>query len=143
MGSYSLAKSNLLDNEQKTTKTPDNSYMSNPSLAYILEIPGEDERICTAAMAGEKPFYMAYTAMFDQIRICFPISVFQIEVLHNLHLAPSQLHPNGWVFMQAFEVFCWANEWEYSSNVFLYLFGPYRGSTKKPWVSLRHRKNVP
>jgi hypothetical protein len=90
MGSYSLAKSNLLNNKQKLLKlveaewkkcfhyglnTPDNSYTSNPSLDCTLEILGEDERICIAAMAREKPFYMA---MFYQFRIRFPFSYFQI-----------------------------------------------------------------
>jgi hypothetical protein len=73
---------------------------------YQLEIPGEDERICSCATDGSKAFFMAYTALFDQLRIRFPFSDLQIEVLHNLHLAPSQLHPNGWAFLQAFEVFC-------------------------------------
>jgi hypothetical protein len=57
------------------------------------------------AVAGEKHFFMAYTAMFDQFRICFPFLDFQIKVLHNLHLAPSQLHLNGWAYLQAIEVF--------------------------------------
>jgi hypothetical protein len=94
------------------------------------------------AADGAKAFFMAYTAIFDQFHIRFPFLDFQIEVLHNLHLAPSQLHPNGSVFLQAFEVFRWANKWEYSSNLFLYLFGPYRGSSIMSWVSLCHRKNV-
>jgi hypothetical protein len=109
----------------------------------LQDIPGEDERICTAAIEGERPFFMAYTAMFHQFRIRFPFLDFQIEVLHNLHLAPTQLHPNGWALLQAFDVFCWANEWKYSLNLFLYLFGPYRGSASKSWVSLQHRKNIP
>jgi hypothetical protein len=71
--------------------THDNSYTSNPSLDYKLEIPGDDERICSYAAAGSRAFFMAYTAMFDEFRIRFPFSDLQIEFLHNLHLAPSQL----------------------------------------------------
>jgi hypothetical protein len=112
---------------------PDNSYTSNPP---------ERKRTNFICRRGTKAFFMAYTAMFDQFRIRFPFSDFQIEVLHNLHLAPSQLHPSGWAFVQAFEVFCWANEWKYSSNLFLYLFGLYRGSSIWSWVSVLHRKNV-
>jgi hypothetical protein len=104
--------------------SPDNSYTSDPSTDYQLELPGDDEWICSYAAIGSRAFFMAYTAMFDQLWICFPFSDFQVEVLHNLHLAPSQLHPKGWAFLQAFEVFCWANEWKYSSSLFLYLFGP-------------------
>jgi hypothetical protein len=32
--------------------TPDNSYTSDPSLDYKLEIPGDDERICSYAADG-------------------------------------------------------------------------------------------
>jgi hypothetical protein len=77
------------------TQTPDNSYTFDPSLDYKLEILGDDKQICSYAADGAKTFFMAYTAMFDQFHIHFPFSNFQIEVLDNLHLAPSQLHPNG------------------------------------------------
>jgi hypothetical protein len=72
-----------------------NSYTSNSSMDYKLEILGDDEWICSYAAYGSRAFFMAYTAMFDQFRTRFPFSDFQIEVLHNLHQAPSQLHPNG------------------------------------------------
>jgi hypothetical protein len=55
---------------------PDNSYTPDPSLDYKLEIPGDDERICSYAAAGSRAFFMAYTTMFDKFWIQFPFSDF-------------------------------------------------------------------
>jgi hypothetical protein len=85
---------------------------------------------------------MMLESLWHQLKIRFPFSDLQIEVLHSLHLAATQLHPNGWGFLQTFEVFCWAKGWHCSSALFLYIFGPYRGM-KKSWVSLRHRSGIP
>jgi hypothetical protein len=47
--------------------SPDNSYTSVPSMDYQLEIPGEDEQICSYAAYGAKHFFIAYTVLFDQL----------------------------------------------------------------------------
>jgi hypothetical protein len=86
---------------------------------------------------------MMLESLWHQLKIRFPFSDLQIEVLHNLHLTPTQLHPNGWGFLQTFEVFCWAQGWHCSSTLFLYIFGLYRGPKKKNWVPLRHRSGIP
>jgi hypothetical protein len=65
-----------------------------------------------------------------------------MEVLNYLQVSPTQLHPNGWGFIQAFETFCWAQEWYYSSSLFRVLFQPYRkDKKKKEWISLRQSDN--
>jgi hypothetical protein len=52
------------------------------------------------------------------------------------------LHLNGWGFVQAFEKFCWAQEWHCSSMLFRVLFQPYRkDKKKKEWISLRQNDN--
>jgi hypothetical protein len=78
----------------------------DPSGDYKLEIPGKNERVYTPASEGEASYIMMFEYLWEQLKILFPFSEFQIEVLHSLHLAPTQLHPNGWGFLQAFEVFC-------------------------------------
>jgi hypothetical protein len=65
-----------------------------------------------------------------------------MEVLNYLQVAPTQLHPNGWGFVQAFETLCWAQELHYSSSLFRVLFQPYRkDKKKKEWISLRQSDN--
>jgi hypothetical protein len=102
----------------------------------------ENERVCYPAAENEKPHIMVYHGLFNRIRVCFPFSTFQMEVLNYLQVAPTQLHPNGWGFIQAFETFCWAQEWHYSSSLFRVLFQPYRkDKKKKEWISLRQSDN--
>jgi hypothetical protein len=67
---------------------------------------------------------MLYDCFFQQIRLHFPFSNFQVEILNRLDIAPSQVHPNAWGFIIPFKIFCWANNWESSSNHLLYLFSP-------------------
>lgn len=51
-----------------------------------------------------------------------PFSDFQIDVLRALDVAPTQLHPNGWTFMQAFSVVCTALALTPTHASFLYFF---------------------
>jgi hypothetical protein len=55
-------------------------------------------------------------------------------------VAPSQLHPNAWGYINAFEIFGWANNWEISSNLFMYLFMPYH-LVDFSFISFRQRKD--
>ena len=90
----------------------------NPAGTYQLAIPDPRDRVCTPADEEEKPYIMVYRAIFDRLKIQFPFSSFQLEVLQALDIGPSQLHANGWGFMQAFKIFCWAREWYCSSSLF-------------------------
>jgi hypothetical protein len=83
---------------------------------------------------------MVYDYFFRVIHLRFPFTSFQIEILNRLEVAPSQVHPNAWGFINAFKIFCWANGWECSSNLFLYLFAPYHLSDFG-FISFRQRKD--
>jgi hypothetical protein len=78
--------------------TPGTDIAADPSANHKLVIPGKKERICTSASEGEGSYIMMLESLWHQLKIRFPFSDFQIEVLHNLHLAPTQLHPNDWAF---------------------------------------------
>jgi len=53
-----------------------------------------------------------------------PLSDFQIRVLNFLRIFPSQLHPNAWGFILAFERLCVQHYFFLSVNVFHYFFVP-------------------
>jgi hypothetical protein len=114
----------------------------NPGDTYQMIPINENECVCCPAAENEKPYIMMYHDLFSQIRVRFPFSSFQMEVLNYLQVASTQLHPNGWGFVQAFETFCWAQEWHYSSWLFRVLFQPYRkDKKKKEWISLQQSDN--
>ena len=47
-----------------------------------------------------------YDIVFREMRLRLPFSDFEVAVFRYLYVAPSQLHPNGIVFMRAFEIVC-------------------------------------
>ncbi|MED6138443.1 hypothetical protein PIB30_074260 [Stylosanthes scabra] len=67
-----------------------------------------------------------------------PFTEFQVEVLSEYEVAPSQIHPNSWGFIRAYEVVCREFGCPTSLNVFLYLFKltkPF-SKDKQQWLSL-------
>ncbi|BAT96425.1 hypothetical protein VIGAN_08336400 [Vigna angularis var. angularis] len=67
--------------------------------------------------------------------IRLPLSVFQMEVLRTLNVAPTQLHPNNWGYIQAFAVMCQALAFTPIAPLFLHFFR-CRPVAKRGWVSL-------
>ncbi|QCD79167.1 hypothetical protein DEO72_LG1g2806 [Vigna unguiculata] len=55
--------------------------------------------------ASEKFFYM-YMCHFLQLYVKLPFDDFTMGVLGLLNVAPTQLHPNSWAYLQAFRVLC-------------------------------------
>jgi len=47
-----------------------------------------------------------YACLFLDLYVSLPFDNFTMSVLRALHLAPTQLHPNTWVFVQAFRLVC-------------------------------------
>ena len=44
--------------------------------------------------------------VFREMGLCLPLSDFEVAILRHLHVALSQLHPNGITFMRAFQIVC-------------------------------------
>jgi hypothetical protein len=105
--------------------TPEEDVPIAPMAMYKAERVDPNERIGSRPRKDASDFVMLYDCLFRDNWLRFPFSDFQVEILNRLEVAPSLLHPNAWGFINAFEIFCWANNWELSSNLFLYLFAPY------------------
>ncbi|KOM57308.1 hypothetical protein LR48_Vigan11g034100 [Vigna angularis] len=80
-------------------------------------------------------FFFVYTYLFNQLFVRAPFTSFQSARLRELNVAPSQLHPNGLAYIQAFVVVCSALGITRSMSVFLHYFH-VRPLAKKGWVSL-------
>ncbi|KOM43704.1 hypothetical protein LR48_Vigan05g130900 [Vigna angularis] len=61
-------------------------------------------------------------------------------VLRELHVAPTQLHPNGWAFIQAFSSTCTTLALYPTPSAFLYFFR-VQPHPNKPWISLNSISN--
>lgn len=73
---------------------------------YDTVLLSKDEMVCLGCSSddGNQSFYM-YREVFSELGVRVPFSSFQIAVLNFLRVAPSQLHPNSWGFIGAFEIF--------------------------------------
>ena len=73
----------------------------------VLEacIPGE--RVCMSQPKGEqdKWFYF-YAKVLEDMFIRIPFTDFKVDVLKMVNVASSQLRPNSWGFIKAFEMIC-------------------------------------
>lgn len=73
----------------------------------IIEPCEVDEVICGSPRPGVSPMYtLMYETFFTKIGMRLPLSDFECDVLKHLHLAPTQLHPNGWAFVRSFAIVC-------------------------------------
>ncbi|RDX83386.1 hypothetical protein CR513_35694, partial [Mucuna pruriens] len=62
------------------------------------------ESVSTALLAEGKPYFYLYDTLNSKTGIKLPFSHFERAVLQVLNVAPTQLHPNSWEFVRAFEL---------------------------------------
>ena len=95
--------------------------------------PGGGEHVFMAYPSGTDPCFFMYTCFFRDLHVRLPFDDFTMKVLQSFSLAPTQLHPNGWGFLQAFRALCQFLGVEASVGLFLHFFDarPSAG-----WVSL-------
>ncbi|KOM55488.1 hypothetical protein LR48_Vigan10g138000 [Vigna angularis] len=103
---------------------------------FKLAICRMTERVCHGRGDYPLDFFYVYVTMFKDLKVLLPFSEFQMGVLRELNVATTQLHPNGWAFMQAFSTACTALALYPTPGDFLYFFHVLPHPSK-PWVSLR------
>ncbi|QCD79450.1 hypothetical protein DEO72_LG1g3091 [Vigna unguiculata] len=90
--------------------------------------------------ATEKFFYM-YMCHFSQLLVRLPLDDFTMGVLCELNVAPTQLHPNSWAYLQAFRVLCQSLYLRPSPPAFL-CFYDTRPRQPTIWLSLVSRPSI-
>ena len=95
-----------------------------------------EEPICSDDQGSNgKTFCFVYATMFKKVKLCFPFTRFERELLTELDIAPAQLHPNTWAFVRAYQIICAHLGHPASVDVFLYLFEANNPGDRL-WVSL-------
>ncbi|RDX86907.1 hypothetical protein CR513_31695, partial [Mucuna pruriens] len=84
------------------------------------------------------PFFFLYDTLPLKLGIKLPFTSFERSVLRALNVAPTQLHPNSWGFVRAFELICEDLGRAPSLGVFFWFFS-LRKSAKVGWTSLSSR----
>ena len=80
-------------------------------------------------------FCLIYTTLFKKVKLRFPFTRFERELLTELNIAAAQLHPNSWAFVRAFQIMCDHLGLPASVDVFLFLFEAKHPGDRL-WVSL-------
>lgn len=82
-----------------------------------------------------RDFFYMYDCLFRGLHVRVPFDNFAMGVLLIFNVAPMQLHPNGWVAMQAFHVLCLYSFVSAMPRLFLHYFYNHP-QDKARWISL-------
>ncbi|MED6147683.1 hypothetical protein PIB30_046068 [Stylosanthes scabra] len=109
---------------------------------YELVPSNLEERVCYYNLfhPEEKHFIYMYECLFSKLGVRVPFTQFEQDILYECRVAPSQLHPNSWGFMKAFQTVCWYLHLDISLRAFLYFFRliqPFFSRKKSQWSSFR------
>ncbi|RDX72316.1 hypothetical protein CR513_48221, partial [Mucuna pruriens] len=83
-------------------------------------------------------FFYLYDTFHSKLGIRLPFSHFERAVLQALNVAPTQLHPNGWAYVRAFELLCEDLGRAPSLGVFFWFY-TVKKTEKVGWMSLCSR----
>ncbi|RDX83030.1 hypothetical protein CR513_36103, partial [Mucuna pruriens] len=97
-----------------------------------------DEPAHVQPSAEDPPFFFLYETLPSKLGIKLPFTSFERSVLRALNVAPTQLHPNSWGFVRAFELICEDLGRAPSLSVFFWFFS-LRKAAKVGWTSLSSR----
>ncbi|QCE11276.1 hypothetical protein DEO72_LG10g2509 [Vigna unguiculata] len=71
-----------------------------------LERVSAIDRVCHGQEGATEKFFYMYMCHFSQLHVRLPLDDFTMGVLRALNVAPTQLHPNSWAYLQAFRILC-------------------------------------
>jgi len=86
----------------------------------VIQACGSDDFPFLRVVLGCPPFFFMYRYLFEFLGLLLPLNSFQCALLEHLNVAPSQLNPNSWAMVRAFEVLCPFFNIRPSVSVFLY-----------------------
>ncbi|MED6219727.1 hypothetical protein PIB30_038464 [Stylosanthes scabra] len=141
-----LASKSMMDEEliQNFRETLPLCSEESVECKYELVPPNSEERVCYYNMCfpEERHFLYMYECLFHKLGVRIPFSSFEQDVLYDCRVASTQLHPNMWVFMKAFQSVCWHLQLDLSLKVFIYFFYLTKPFSRKKvqWTSFRSRE---
>ena len=69
-------------------------FFANPATKLVIKVFDDKE----------PNFFFGYDIFFSALSVRLPFTPFEVKCLDFINVAPTQLHPNSWAFVQAFEV---------------------------------------
>jgi len=106
-----------------------------------LERVSSIDRVCHGQEGATEKFFYMYMCHFSQLHVRLPLDDFTMGMLRALNVAPTQLHPNSWAYMQAFRILCQSLYLEPSPYAFLFFYDT-RPRQLTTWLSLISRPSI-
>ena len=106
-----------------------------------LERVSAVDHVCHGQEGATEKFFYMYMCHFSQLHVRLPFDYFTMGVLRALNVAPTQLHPNSWAYLQAFRFLCQSLYLEPSPYAFLYFYDT-RPRQSTTWLSLISRPSI-
>jgi len=100
-----------------------------------LNGPKPFERVYMSPALNGDDYTFIYEYMVTQFCIQFPLSSFECQMLTEMQTVPSQLHPNTWGFLQAFQIVCKYFSIKQTINKFMFFYQMKYGESIG-WISL-------
>jgi len=100
-----------------------------------LEMVSAIDRVCHGQEGATENFFYMYMCHFSQLHVRLSLDDFTMGVLRALNVAPTQLHPNSWAYLQAFRILCQSLYLEPTPYAFLYFYDT-RPRWPATWLSL-------
>lgn len=101
LGTPSIVTYEFLDHfREENLITPEGEYEED----YILEAPSPSERVCYLNHGRGPNWMWMYDVLITKFGIRIPFTHFQVTILKWTEATPSQLHPNNWGMIRAFEI---------------------------------------
>jgi hypothetical protein len=91
----------------------------------VITEPVVASEVVTNSNVQPPHFFYMYTSVIEDFNIWFPFTPFEVSVLRTLNVAPSQLSPNSWGYMKAFQLACLGYEIENPSVAVFFSFFTY------------------
>lgn len=87
---------------------------------FIIEPCSDTDHVFLSSSENQPLFTFVYTTFFETHGFSLPFNNFVRSVLAAIIVAPTQLHPNSWAFMRAFENLCTRMNITPTAPIFLY-----------------------
>jgi hypothetical protein len=103
--------------------------------------PVGDNELVTGVNTQPPHYFYMYTKVMQALNLSLPFTDFELAILNALNVAPTQLHPNGWAFVRAFELVCLGLDLEPRLGVFFHFYHVKSLSFGRP-VSISSQPNL-
>jgi len=134
LGCYSSVLRSFLSNISIYSRNATNEIISFRRARDI-------DNVCHGREGESCEFFYFYECLFIDLHVKFHLDEFQMGILHFLNVAPTQLHPNSWAYMQTFSILCKFLSLSPSPRAFLYYYSSRPG--KQPsWLSFISKSKI-